>query len=64
MRNFELDKTVTIREVEAALASNVRRYNDSLYHTIDAGDLGTLDVECDATEYFEDFMQDVLQELL
>lgn len=64
MRNFELDKTVTLREVEAALASNVRRHNDNLCHTIDAGELGTLDVECDASESFEDFVQDVLQELL
>lgn len=64
MRNFELDKTVTLREVEAALASNVRRHREFGYHTVDVGDFGTLDVKCDSTEFFEDFMHDVLQELL
>lgn len=63
MRNFELDKMVTLREVEAVLRAHVQRKSTNGYHTVDAGDFGTLDVDCDAPSDYEDFAQDVLREL-
>lgn len=66
MRNFELDKTVTLREVQSALelATSKAPSSEAFSHEVYAGDLGYLDVECDNSVSYEGFTEYVLRELL
>lgn len=66
MRNFELDKTVTLREVLDALERITAKAprSEAFSHEIYTGDIGYIDVDCDNTVSYEGFTEEVLQELL
>ena len=56
IRNFDLDKLVTVREVLAAVeAAGGYDTGSSGQHEIDLGDFGSHDIECDAGFNVEGF---------
>lgn len=67
MYGFELDKTVTVRQVEEVLTRTLRSFTFTIdgTHEIYLGDAGTHYVDCDTelSEDLEGYIEDVLKEL-